>query len=158
MSPVNQALVPSGHEGTFQAHKRWKRLAKALFRCYPAPRSGAMCRPLVLLLLAAALMVPTAGGSVARTDALVKPEASTAAQLAAPSNAKRMAIPCRGCMWKACGVSAIGCGACVANALLPVTDVLATITPAVTGPSGISALRDHHGPPDPYPPRPIVIS
>ncbi len=119
-----------------------------------------MGRLLVLLLLAVALMAATSARSSVRTDTRIEPEASAAAQSTAPSNVKRTAVPCRGCTWKACGVSAIGCGAycAVANALVPVTDVLATITPTVTGPSGISAFRDHHGPPDPYPPRPIVIS
>src|SRR5712691_7809576 len=127
-------------DGTFQAHKRQKKLAKASFGCYPVFRSGAMGRLLVLLLLAVALMAPTSARSSVRTDTRIEVEAS-AAQLAAPSKVKRMAVPCRGCTWKACGVSAIGCSAycAVANALLPVTDVLATITPTVTGPFGISA-------------------
>ncbi len=119
-----------------------------------------MGRLLVLLLLAVALMAPTSARSSGRTDARIEPGASVAAQLTAPSNVKQRAVPCHGCMGKACGVSAIGCSAycAAANALLPVTDVLATIAPTVTGPFGISAFRDRRSPPDPYPPRPIVIS
>jgi hypothetical protein len=119
-----------------------------------------MGRLLVLLLIAGALIVPTAARSSARTDAGVEPVASAVVgQLAAPSNAKRMAMMCRGCRTGTCGAYAVACNAyCAAtNALVPVTSILATITPRVTGPSVISALRDHHGPPDHHPPRPIAI-
>ena len=118
-----------------------------------------MSRLWALLAIAVALIVPTAVASIAPSDVRIEAAASTA-QFAAPSNAKRTAVPCRGCTWKACSVSAIGCSAyCAAgNALIPGMDILVMITRAVTGSSVIAILRSHHGPPDPYPPRPIVIS
>jgi len=116
-------------------------------------------RLLPLLLIAVALALPANARTVVRADVHI--EASAAfVQSATPANAKRMTMMCRGCKVKACGANAIACGVycAAANALLPLTIVLAAITPQVAGPSVIPAVRDHHGPPDPYPPRPITIS
>src|SRR5713226_1549411 len=138
--------------------------------CAPISYSGdgAMGRLLALLLIVVGLMVPTAGGSSARTDTQIETRVSAAgcfsapstAQVAAPSNAKCLALPCRGCMRRFGCAYAVACSACgaAANALPPVTNVLATPLPTLTGPSAISPLRDHHRPPDPPRPRPIVIS
>lgn len=133
-------------------------MARPLVRCY-LKAMRVMARLLPLLFMAAVLTLPAIARTILRAD--VQIEASAAfVQSAAPSNAKRMAIMCRGCKVKACGANAItcitNCGA--ANTLLPLTIVLATITPQVAGPSVIPAFRDHHGPPDPSPPRPIAIS
>jgi len=120
-----------------------------------------MGRLLVLLLLAVALTVPTAARSGVQTDTRIETEASAAAtQLAAPANAKRTAIPCRGCTKKACSAYAVACSAycAAASALLPYPVVLATIIRSGASESIPSAPEGFQRPLDPYPPRPIVIS
>ena len=159
--PENWACFCRPDVGTIWPPKRWKMLAKASLCCHPASRSGAMGRLLVLLLLAVGLTVPTAARSGVQTDTRIEAKASAATQLAAPANAKRTAIPCRGCTKrKACSAYAIACSAycAAASALLPDPVVLATTIPSGASASIPSAPEGFQRPPDPYPPRPILIS
>ena len=150
--------------GTFSAHKRWKMLAKGSLCRYPPFRSGAMSGLLVALVLAiVALMAPTAATSLARADTRIELEARvTAVQFAASplSNVKRTAVPCLPCTKKACGACAIACSAyCAAGAaLLSRPGVLAPVVSSGPGGSIPSAPEGIGRPPDPPPPRTIVIS
>ena len=109
-------------------------------------------RLLPLLLIAVALTLPASARTVMRVDVHINASA-VFGQSATPSNAQRMAMACRDCNVKTCGVYCA-----TANALLPLTIVLAAITPQPAVPSVILAVRDRRGPPDPYPPRPLTIS
>lgn len=119
-----------------------------------------MGRVLAVLFMAVALMVPTAARSTAPTDIRCEAAASAPAQLTTRLNAKRIAMPCRSCRRKACGTDAIGCiASCgTANALLPRPVVPATITASDAGESIPRAHEGIRGPPDPYPPKPIIVS
>lgn len=133
-------------------------MARLLLRCYLIRMRG-IARLLPLLLIAVASTLPAAARTSMQKAVQIEASASFV-QSATPANAKRMAMVCRGCMVKGCGANAIVCSVhcATANALLPLTIALAAITSEAMGPSVSPAGRDHHGPPDPYPPRPIPIS
>jgi len=116
-------------------------------------------RSLSLLLLAVALMLPAVARTSAHAEALLAAPAAFV-ESATPNQAKRMAMICHRCFGKACGASAVACGAyCgAASALVPPAVVLASVTRLAAEPPAFTAARDHIGPPDPYPPRPIAIS
>jgi hypothetical protein len=118
-----------------------------------------MGRLAVLLVLAVSWMAPTAARSSVLVDFPSKPEASITAQMVAPSKCR--SIPCRGCANKACSLHGTPCSvscAAASNAVLPLSDVLATITSIATGPCLFAALRNYQSAPDPHPPRPTFIS
>jgi hypothetical protein len=117
-----------------------------------------MARSLSLLVLAVALMLPTAIGASARTEAPIAPQATFAQS--APHQATRTMMTCRQCFAKHCGAFAVACGAyCgAASAVTPFVVVLMSVNGPTPVPSIFKAARDHGRPPDPYPPRPIAIS
>jgi hypothetical protein len=116
-------------------------------------------RSLSLLLLAVALMLPTVARTSAHADVLLAAPASFV-QSATPNQAKRMAMNCHRCFGKACGASALACGAyCgAASALTPLVVVLTLVASPAAASSVFKAPRDHGRPPDPPPPRLIAIS
>lgn len=129
-----------------------------LFRCY-LMNMRVMTRIFPFLLIAVALTMPAAAQAGVRIDVPIDASA-TLVRSAVLSNAIQMAMPCRACKAKACSAIANACGAycTAATALLPIAPALAATTAQVAGPSVIPAVLDHHGPPDPYPPRPTAIS
>jgi hypothetical protein len=121
-----------------------------------------MGRLLVLLVLAVELTAPTGSRSAARADiqiAFESPAAAVQLAVSSLSNSKRLAVTCLGCTKKACGACAIACTAyCAAGpALFSRPGVL---PPVIFSGSSVSISSPFEGigkPPDPYPPRPIVI-
>src|SRR5260370_4340477 len=120
-----------------------------------------IARSLSLLLLVVALMLPTMERASASACAEV-PIATHAAfvQSATPDQTSRMVMKCDRCVGKACDAYAVTCGAyCgTASALAPLVVVLASITLPAAWPSAFKAGRDHGRPPDPHPPRTIIIA
>lgn len=133
-------------------------MAIPLFRCY-LMNMRVMTRIFPLLLIAVALMFPAAAQTGVRIDVRVD-VCVTLAQPAVLSNAMRTGMPCRICKMKSCSANAVACSSycVVASALLPRIVGLVPSPSEVVVPLLTPALLDHHGPPDPYPPRPTAIS
>ena len=148
LPPTVSILPPYRHQF------RW-RLVR--LPCYPIDMQ-VMARSLSLLLLAVALMLPTVVRASVRADVLIVTPAAFV-QSAIPHQARRIAMRCHRCFGKACDASAVTCGAyCgTASALTPLVIVLASVSRHAAEPSAFTAARDHRGPPDPHPPRPIAI-
>lgn len=117
-----------------------------------------VARSLCLLLLAVAVMLPTAARTSARTEVLIA-AATTTVQSATRFQPTQTAMKCLGCFGKVCGASAATCGVyCgAASALTPLAIVLMAVTSLALGPAIYKVARDHSNPPDPHPPRPIRI-
>jgi hypothetical protein len=117
-----------------------------------------MARSLFLLLVVVALMLPTMERASACAEASIETQAAFV-QSATPHQTSRMVMKCDRCVGKACDAYAVTCGAyCgTASALAPLVVVLASITLPAAWPSAFKAGRDHGRPPDPHPPRTIII-
>ena len=119
-----------------------------------------MARSVSLLLLVVALMLPTMERASACAEASIATQAAFV-QSATPDQTSRMLMKCDRCIGKACDAYAATCGAYCgpASALAPLVVVVpASITLPVVWPSVSKAVRDHGRPPDPHPPRAIIIS
>ena len=113
----------------------------------------------LLFLIAVVFVLPLAARAEVQAERRV--EACPAVSLsAAPSGGNRLRMSCRGCISKTCGAHVASCSAnCAECAVLLSFGLLpALIARQLLIPAGYSALQDHHGPPDPYPLRPVAIS
>jgi hypothetical protein len=127
-----------------------------------------VARSLTLLLLTVALMLPTVARTNASTEASIPTQAEPVTagafglfvQSATSFQAQPMAMKCRRCFGMACGASAVACGACcgTASAITPFVIVLALVGGPLATPAPFKTARDHGLPPDPHPPRAIIIS
>ena len=118
-----------------------------------------MARSVSLLLLVVALMLPTMERASACAEASIATQAAFV-QSATPDQTSRMLMKCDRCIGKACDAYAATCGAYCgpASALAPLVIVLASITLPAAWSSASKAARDHGSPPEPHPPRAIIIS
>jgi len=119
-----------------------------------------MGRLWILLLLVVTLTVPMTVQGSARGGIRTAEASAAVLHLSAPSSARHMAMPCRGCTRKACAAYAIGCSAdcAAASALLSLPVVLTAIVHSEVSRSISSIPEDLRIPPEPHPPRPIFIS
>ena len=110
-------------------------------------------RRLIGLFLALTLAIAGAAQSAQASDMAVKMSAASTSDMPLPSG-------CNGCsgdddgMPMAC--SAV-CGSTVA-AIMPAGPTVASAVSASPLTPFITSVVDHHGPPDPYPPRPTSLS
>lgn len=106
-------------------------------------------RHLYVLFLALTLVVAGVAQGVQASDMAVKMSAASTSDMPMPGG-------CSGCSDDGTPMACVAvCGSTVA-AILPSA---ATITPGVlisTPAPFVASIVDHHGPPDPYPPRPII--
>jgi hypothetical protein len=126
-----------------------------------------VARSLTLLLLAVALMLPTVARTSAYTEAPIAAQAEPVAagafslflQSATSYQAGPMAMRCHRCFGMACGGSAVACGGCcgTASAIAPFVIVLASVSGPSATPPAFKAVRDHGLPPDPHPPKAIIV-
>src|SRR5260370_24058783 len=115
-------------------------------------------RWLSLLFLFVGLMLPTIVRPRACAEAPIARQA-VFVQSVTPHQTSRMVMKCDRCVGTTCDAYAVTCGAyCgTASALAPLVVVLASITLPAAWPSVFEAARDHGSPPDPHPPRTIII-
>lgn len=135
-------------------HESGMIIIESILRAEP---SRAMRR--LLLLVAIVLVLPLAARAEVRANRGL--EACPVVSLwAAPLGGSRLRMSCCGFIAKVCGAHVASCSANCAQdtVLLPDTLLPASIASPLIVLAGHSELQDHHGPPDPLPPRPIAIS
>lgn len=114
-----------------------------------------MGRP--FLLVAIVLMLPLVARAEVRANRGIE-ACPVVALLAAQSGGNRLRMTCRGCIPKACGADVASCIANCAQTTVVLAFTQLPAPPALSvTPTEFSVLQDHHGPPDPLPPRPIAI-
>lgn len=109
------------------------------------------------LVVVLALVMP----SIAATGARAEDAISTLSflQFLRPYQAKQSHIDCHSCSAKPCSTFAVACCAscATASALAPFSFVLASVSGPIATMSSVKAAGDRGRPPDPPPPRTILI-
>ena len=128
-------------------------LALAASECYFAAMCSGKMRRISAVLLTLALAVGLVTHSVANLDVGLKPA------MAAASSDMPMSGKCDGCGDEQKGMDAACVAYCSGVLVSPVVAaVMDVLTADILGPSVVRALTGRTPPPDPYPPRPTILS
>ena len=127
--------------------------------CYSSRMLSEKIRRIAALLATLVLTVGLVAHSVSGPDIIVKSAATTQSDMA-KSGDMPMSGKCNGCAGSEKGLAPAACSAfCSALFVLPTTAVVLYAVPAETvKPASGQEAIGHADPPDPYPPRPAILS
>jgi hypothetical protein len=127
--------------------------------CYSASMSFEKIRRISAVLMALVLAVGLATHGVSGPDMIVKSNLTAASDMPMPSDMP-MQGKCNGCVGDEKGVAPAACAAfCGAVISAPLVAVVLYAVPVETlKPTAALGATGHADPPDPYPPKPTVLS